>query len=228
MPYFLMGDAQNPVYQWRWSSGPEGADRATAQGLSSVQSMGSEGLVSDAAWADGEWQLLLRRSLAPEDPDTELEFQVGVPIPIALFAWDGDNSEEGTRGSVSSWYFVQLEEETPPSTYIAPLVAFLLTGGLGVLVTQGAQRRELMAEGGASELFAGGRTVPAMGRNFGFAVGAIWLLFTTLALLSSLSGWSDGSSDLGFWWGVIAALLAIAATVALVGTARHRYQGPQK
>lgn len=228
MPYFLMGDAQNPVYQWRWSSGPEGADRATAQGLTSVQSMGSEGLVADAAWADGQWQLLLRRSLTPEDPDTELAFQVGVPIPIALFAWDGDNSEEGTRGSVSSWYFVQLEEETPPSTYVAPLVAFLLTGGLGVLVIRGAQRRELMAKGGASELFAGGRTAPAMGRNFGFAVGGIWLLFTTLALLNSLSGWSDGSSDLGFWWGVIAALLAIAATVALVGTARHRYQGPQK
>ena len=229
MPYFLMGDTQNPVYQWRWSSGPDGADRATAQGLSNIQSMGAEGLVAEAAWTDGQWQLLLRRSLAPQDLDSELEFQVGVPIPVALFAWDGDNSEEGTRGSVSSWYFVQLEEETPPSTYVAPLVAFLLTGGLGVLVIRGAQRREIMAEaGGASALFPGGQAAPALGRNFGFVVGAVWLLFAAVALLNSLSGWTDGSADLGFWWGVIAALLAIAATVALVGTARHRYQGPRK
>jgi hypothetical protein len=67
-----------------------------------------------------------------------------------------------------------------------------------------------------------------MSRIFGFAVGAIWLLFALLAFGNSATGWSAGDSDLGFWWGVIAALLAIAATVAFVGTARHRRQGPLK
>ncbi|MEX0935269.1 MAG: hypothetical protein WD013_00095 [Gemmatimonadota bacterium] len=67
-----------------------------------------------------------------------------------------------------------------------------------------------------------------MSRIFGFVVGAIWLVFAFLALRNSLGGWSDGHADLGFWWGVITVLLAIAATVALVGTVRHRRTGPQK
>ncbi len=145
-PYFLMGDAQDPVYQWRWNSETDRADRATARGLDDVQSMGSEGLIWDSQWEDGRWQLLLRRPLAAVDAESELEFEIGQPVPIAFFAWDGDNSEEGRRGAVSSWYFVHLEEETPPSTYVAPLFAFLLTGGLGVLVVRRAQRREDEAE----------------------------------------------------------------------------------
>ncbi len=67
-----------------------------------------------------------------------------------------------------------------------------------------------------------------MSRIFGFAVGAVWLLFAFLALRNSLSGWSAGHSDLGFWWGVIAAFLTIAGSAALVGAARYRYQGPSK
>jgi hypothetical protein len=98
--------------------------------------------VSEAHWEDGEWQLLLRRSLEPDDPARELRFEPGVSIPIAFFAWDGDNGEDGTRGAVSSWFFVHLEREPPPSTYVAPLVAFVLTGGLGLFVVARAQRRE--------------------------------------------------------------------------------------
>ncbi len=225
LPYFLMGDEQEPVYQWRWSSAPAGADKATARGLNDVQSLGSEGLTSDAQWEDGRWQLLLRRSLVASDPESELEFAIGQSIPIAFFAWDGDNSEEETRGSVSSWYFVHLEEETPPSTYVAPLFALLLTGGLGVLVVRRAQRKE--HEDGVWAV-SGAKVRPAMARGFGLTVGAVWLVFASIALRNSLSGWSEGYSDIGFWWGVIAAFLTIAGIVALVGTARHRYQGPRK
>ena len=224
-PYFLMGDAEEPVYQWRWTSAPAGADKATARGLTDVQSLGSDGLTSDAQWEDGRWQLLLRRSLAASDPESELEFEIGQPIPIAFFAWDGDNSEEETRGSVSSWYFVHLEEETPPSTYVAPLFALLLTGGLGVLVVRRTQRRE--DEVGVWAV-SGAKVRPAMARGFGLAVGAVWLVFASLALQNSLGGWSEGYSDIGFWWGVIAVFLTIAGMVALVGTARHRYRGPRK
>ncbi len=226
-PYFLMGDAQNPVYQWRWSSNPSGADKATARGLSDVQSMGTDGLTSEAQWEEGRWQVLLRRSLAPADPESELEFQIGQPIPIAFFAWDGDNTEEGSRGSVSSWYFIHLEEETPPSTYIAPLFAFLLTGGLGVFVVGRAQRRERSAEAALAGIAFEEAGLPKS-RMFGFGVGAIWLVFAMLALLNSLGGWSQGQSDIGFWWAVIMAFLLIAGTVAVVGTARHRDQGPRK
>lgn len=67
-----------------------------------------------------------------------------------------------------------------------------------------------------------------MSRIFGFVVGAIWLIFAFFAFRSSQAGWQAGHSDLGFWWAVITGFLTIAATVALVGTARHRTTGPKK
>lgn len=228
MPYFLMGDGANPVYQWQWSSVPGTAAKALARGLDIYEPLGAEGLASEAAWEAGRWQLLLRRALVPADPASELQFEIGVPIPIAFFAWDGDNSEEGARGSVSSWYFVQLEEETPPSTYMAPLFAFLFTGGLGVLVVRRAQRRDREVQAAAAGIVLPPEPRPQMARNFGFAVGALWLLFALAAAGNSVGGWAAGQSDVGFWWAVIAGFLTIAASVALIGTARHRYQGPRK
>jgi hypothetical protein len=67
-----------------------------------------------------------------------------------------------------------------------------------------------------------------MGRIFGFAVSAIWLVFALFAFRSSAAGWTAGHTDLGFWWAVITFFLAAAATVALVGTLRYSYQGPAK
>ncbi len=228
MPYFLMGDGSNPVYQWQWSSVPGSAEKAMARGLGSYEPMGAEGLASQAAWEAGRWQLLLRRALVPADPENELQFEIGVPIPIAFFAWDGDNSEEGGRGSVSSWYFVQLEEETPPSTYMAPLFAFLFTGGLGVFVVRRTQRRDRELLAAAAGIVLPPEPRPQMARTFGFGVGALWLLFSLVAAGNSLGGWAAGQSDIGFWWAVIAGFLTIAASVALIGTARHKYRGPSK
>jgi hypothetical protein len=67
-----------------------------------------------------------------------------------------------------------------------------------------------------------------MSRIFGFAVGALWLVFTFLAFSNASAGWSQGHTDVGFWWSVIGSFLGIAALVAIVGTARHRTTGPQK
>jgi DMSO reductase family type II enzyme heme b subunit len=146
-PYFLMGDARSPVYLWTWRSDEEQARKATAQGMRNLQPLPGA-LESEARWEGGRWQLLLRRAFTTDDPANELQFETGVSIPVAFFAWDGDNGEEGTRGAVSSWFFIHLEREAPPSTYIAPLVAFFVTGGLGLVVVARAQRRERQWEEG--------------------------------------------------------------------------------
>ncbi len=146
-PYFLMGDARNPVYLWQWRSDGNGAERATARGMREIAPLDTGVLVADARWEAGEWQLLLRRPLRTDDGPGVLQFEPGVSIPVAFFAWDGDHGEEGTRGSISSWFFIHLEQEVPASTYVAPLVAFLLTGGMGLLVVARAQRREQEADG---------------------------------------------------------------------------------
>lgn len=155
-PYFLKGDSRNPVYLWRWRSDEAAPSRATARGIDTEQEMEPGGLVADAAWEDGRWQLLLRRPLGSEDVPEALQFETGVSIPVAFFAWDGDNGEDGTRGSLSSWFFIHLEREVPATTYVAPVLAFFLTGGLGLLVVARAQRRERAGEEGSAADADGG------------------------------------------------------------------------
>jgi mono/diheme cytochrome c family protein len=144
-PYFLMGTPDEPVYLWEWQSDPNGARPATGRGMHEIEPMNVD-LVSDSHWEEGRWELLLRRSLDPGEATGRLRFEPGVSIPVAFFAWDGDNGEEGTRGAISSWYFIYLLEDPPPSTYVAPVVAFFLTGGLGLLIVVRAQRREKTLE----------------------------------------------------------------------------------
>jgi hypothetical protein len=140
-PYFLMGDARSPVNLWRWRSDAGAPDQATGRGMNDVQAAGAAGLDGDAQWVDGEWQVVLRRNFEPTE-EGQIRFESGRPIPVAFFAWDGDSGEDGTRGAISSWLFLHLEEETPPSTYVAPFIAFLLTGGLGLLAVRHARKRE--------------------------------------------------------------------------------------
>jgi len=67
-----------------------------------------------------------------------------------------------------------------------------------------------------------------MSRIFGFAVGVIWLLFTLMAVRAASISWSADQPDAGFWYAVIAAFLAIAMMVAVIGTLRYKYEGPRK
>ncbi|MBI4408804.1 MAG: c-type cytochrome [Gemmatimonadetes bacterium] len=142
-PYFLMGNAREPVHVWRWQSQPAAAVEATARGLNRIEpEAGRQALAGQAVFDQGEWRLVLRRPLATADPTDQLQFATGVAIPIAFFAWDGSNAEEGTRGAISTWYFLYLERETPARVYTAPVATMLLTAGLGLLVVVRAQRRQ--------------------------------------------------------------------------------------
>lgn len=57
-----------------------------------------------------------------------------------------------------------------------------------------------------------------MRRIVGLVVGIVWVGFAWVAFRNSAAGWSEGHSDLGFWWGVIGTFLAIAALSAAVGS----------
>lgn len=144
-PYFLMGDGSTPVYLWDWDA-QRGALESVARGLTSVSAQDDEhqALTAVASWEAGRWRVLFRRTLESDDPE-DLRFEIGRAIPIAFSAWDGDHGESGTRRAVSSWYFIHLESPMPPKVVVAPLLATILTAGLGLLVVARAQKRERMA-----------------------------------------------------------------------------------
>ena len=142
MPFFLSGDNRRPVYLWQWQSDRDDAFQGEARGVGTeVFQSGGQDLTVDASHADGQWQVMFTRPLVTED-EADLDFVTGEAIPIALFAWDGDNGESGTRGAVSSWYFLFLEDATPATVYVAPALAMMLTAVLGFLVVGRAQKKE--------------------------------------------------------------------------------------
>jgi DMSO reductase family type II enzyme heme b subunit len=142
-PYFLGGDRQRPVYLWRWSSAPDALDEGAGAGFGRFTPRGEGGQVThQARYDEGRWQLQLTRSLASSDSTRAPNFAPGILVPIAFFAADGSNGESEARGAISAWYGLYLDVPTPPTVFVLPVVAMVLTAGFGVFVVWRAQRRE--------------------------------------------------------------------------------------
>jgi hypothetical protein len=170
--------------------------------------------------AEGEWKVLFRRSLDTGGAE-DLVLPVGQAVPMAFQAWDGDNGESGNQGAVSTWYFLFLEQPTPVSVYVAPPIVLVLTLLFGLLVIRQAQWEASGAGAGAALRLPRFRLTKAVERAFGMGVGLAWLGMAAAAYRSASLGWAAGHSDLGFWWTVIAALMAIAGLGAMIGTFIH-------
>jgi hypothetical protein len=139
-PYFLMGAATDPVYQWRWTSRPRHAFAGLARGFERFDTL-PDAPAGEAIYDHGEWRLVLTRTLATPDTANEVQLEAGRAIPMAFFAWDGSSGEHGSRMAVSTWYFLALDRPTPPGVFISPVLAMLVTLGLGLVVVRRAQRR---------------------------------------------------------------------------------------
>jgi mono/diheme cytochrome c family protein len=140
-PYFLGGDARRPTYQWRWRSAPGVVVEGRATGLGAFTPAGTSAVQQAARFADGEWRVQLTRALVPADTAAAPAFAVGEAIPIAFFASDGSNGEDEVRGAVSAWYAIYLDVPTAPRVYVVPVVAAVVTAGVGGLIVARAQRR---------------------------------------------------------------------------------------
>ncbi len=139
-PYFLMGAAADPVYQWRWTSQPRRAVAGVGRGIEQFDTLPAAP-AAEATYDHGEWRVVFTRALATPDTANEVQLETGRAIPVAFFAWDGSNGEHGARMAVSTWYFLALDRPTPPSVFVSPVVAMALTLGLGLVVVWRAQRR---------------------------------------------------------------------------------------
>ena len=141
-PYFLMGNPSVPVYQWRWtSSSREAAVAGIAKGIERFDPLSGGGVGAQAVYDHGQWRVVFTRALASADTASQLPFRTGRAIPVAFFAWDGSNGEHGTRMAISTWYFLALDEPVPARVFISPVLAMMLTLGLGMLVVWRAQQK---------------------------------------------------------------------------------------
>lgn len=137
-PYFLMGDDSEAVYLLRWEGGK--AVEATANGPAKIKPHQGSEATAKGVFHQGQYRIVLKRPMASKDP-ARLTFQPGVFTPIAFQAWDGGAGETGTKMSLTSWYYLRLEEPQSSRRFVIPPVVALLTFAAMLLVVRVAQGR---------------------------------------------------------------------------------------
>ncbi|MCK4866568.1 MAG: hypothetical protein KAT39_00855, partial [Alphaproteobacteria bacterium] len=146
----IRGDAALPVNLWQWSSGatdePETVSLVNAHGLENMENRDAAALelTAKGAWDKGTWRVVMTRPLAAGDAETDLQFTEGEFIPVAFSAWDGSNSETGTKHTLTTWYWLLLEPPTGAKPFVAAIVAMLLIalGEIWWVRSAAARRRE--------------------------------------------------------------------------------------
>ncbi|MFQ6017424.1 MAG: c-type cytochrome [Kiloniellaceae bacterium] len=145
-PWFRHGDPGHPVNIWYWrapSVEPAFPERVTLLDAAGpdkppVPREGPTGLTGTGIWRDGQWRVVLSRSLATDDL-RDLRFEVGRYVPIAFANWDGWAGQAGGRHTLTSWYWVLLEPEE------RPLIVYGATGfsgfAAGLLFLAAARRQ---------------------------------------------------------------------------------------
>ena len=138
-PYFLMGDGSDGVYLLRWENG-KGVSEATANGPAKIGAIAGGEARGKAAYANGRYRLVIKRPLASKDA-ARPTFTPAVFTPIAFQAWDGGAGETGTKMSVTSWYYLRLEEPQSNRRFVIPPVVAILTLAAMLLVVRIAKGR---------------------------------------------------------------------------------------
>jgi len=147
-PWFRHGDRKHPVNMWYWKApgvepqSPEMSAILDATGPSQppVPRAGKTGLTAQAEWNDGQWSIVLTRSLTTDD-QADLQFEEGRYIPIAFGNWDGVNGEKGSRHSFTSWYWLLLQPDEDVAVLYGASGSSGIVAGLLFLFAARRQRR---------------------------------------------------------------------------------------
>ena len=141
-PYLLMGDGGNPVYLLRWTS-DAGVEEARASGLEAVTPVRKEEALAKgrAEYANGRYRLVVKRPRVAPAQGAAPPLSVGVFVPVAFFAWDGSNGEEGNKFSMSSWYYLRMEPLPSKTRWMYPPLAAAAFVGLEIWGLRRVRRR---------------------------------------------------------------------------------------
>jgi DMSO reductase family type II enzyme heme b subunit len=136
-PYFLLGDANEAVYLLRWEQG-KGVAEASANGPAKIAPIEGGEATGKVVFDNGQYRLVIKRPLAAKEGRPT--FQPAVFTPVAFQAWDGGAGETGPKMSLTSWYYLRLEEPQSNRRFIIPPVVAILTLAAMILVVRTANR----------------------------------------------------------------------------------------
>jgi len=138
-PYFLMGDASEAVYLLRWQS-DKGVLEGAANGPAKLRALAGSEASGRAVFDNGQYRVVMKRAVVGKDAE-RITFRPAVFTPIAFHAWDGGAGESGARMSLTSWYYLRLEESRSNVRFVVPPVVALLALGGMLLIVWAANRR---------------------------------------------------------------------------------------
>ncbi|MGH9889202.1 MAG: hypothetical protein ACREBE_26950, partial [bacterium] len=129
-PYFIFGDAGNPVDLWflDLAGTANRVKQLVGRGSASVTSLEASEVEGHASFAKGTWSAIFVRSLRST---TGVSFTEDQFVPVAVTVWDGSARERGNRRALTQWAYVYL----PPREQPSPLVPMAIAGA-GVLVLE--------------------------------------------------------------------------------------------
>lgn len=117
-PYFIFGDAQNPVDLWFFDLARPDPLQFTGRGSGDIAPNDTGDLTGVASYDQGEWSVIFKRPLRAS---SGAPFSTGQFLPVAFSVWDGLSRERGNRRGLTAWYSVYLEPEVVPSAF-GPMV----------------------------------------------------------------------------------------------------------
>ena len=145
-PYFGHGDGGHSVNIWHWSSGTttsEGGIRlldATGLGKSTPRD-GGVGIKGGGIYRNGQWRVVMKRSLKTEDAEKDVQFEAGRFIPVAFAAWDGSNGETGSKHVLTTWYWAYPMPPSGGGVFTTPVIVMALVFGGEMLLARQVRKR---------------------------------------------------------------------------------------
>jgi len=140
-PYFVFGDSNRPIYQWYWSADTDTVVERNATGLDAIEDQPEAQWQTSgtAAFENGRWQVVFRRSLGAGD-DNDLGFVTDRFIPISFAAWEGLAGEAGNKLGMTTWSVVFLQTPTPLVQYARIPIVMVIVLVVELVIVWVAQR----------------------------------------------------------------------------------------
>jgi DMSO reductase family type II enzyme heme b subunit len=144
-PYFLMGDGSHPVYLLTWRAGGD-VGEATATGLGKLAPQAGQAVQAkgQVVYDAGQYRAVIRRPLKTADSD-DFVFRPGEFFPVAFWAWDGSEGDEGAKAAVSTWYYARLEPPRSTRQFVWPPILAVMTGVVELGLARWARRQREVA-----------------------------------------------------------------------------------